>query len=185
MTKGSCLCGAVEFEFGDNITDIGMCHCSKCRKVSGTASNATLMVGTDGFEWISGEDNLLKYAMADGWGTWRCAVCGSPVPRLHPGGGAYWIPAGSLDEDPGRRGRGAYIRRFEIELGRGAGQGSAVRGRLRKQEAEVAGELNGFVARFTTSSGIRTFYCEPRVASEHWGKRYAADASAPNVPRYH
>jgi len=101
VTKGSCLCGAVEFEFGDNITDIGMCHCSKCRKVSGTASNATLMVGTDGFEWISGEDNLLKYAMADGWGTWRCAVCGSPVPRLHPGGGAYWIPAGSLDEDPG------------------------------------------------------------------------------------
>lgn len=101
MTKGSCLCSAVKFEVGDNITDIGMCHCSKCRKVSGTASNATLMVGADGFEWVSGEDNLLKYAMADGWGTWRCAVCGSPVPRLHPGGEAYWIPAGSLDEDPG------------------------------------------------------------------------------------
>ncbi|MFP8870033.1 MAG: GFA family protein [Myxococcota bacterium] len=101
MTKGSCLCGEVQFEIGDNTTDIGMCHCSKCRKVSGTASNATLMVSSDGLRWISGEDSLLKYANADGWGAWRCAVCGSPTPRLHGGGGAYWVPVGLLDGDPG------------------------------------------------------------------------------------
>jgi len=101
MTKGSCLCGAVKFEVGDNTTEIGMCHCSKCRRVSGTASNATLMVGVDGFRWIAGEDTLAKYAMDDGWGVWRCSVCGSPVPRMHSAGQAYWVPAGLLEDDPG------------------------------------------------------------------------------------
>ena len=103
MTRGSCLCGAVQFEIDGKTTDIGMCHCSKCRKVSGTASNATLMASRENFWWVSGEDALMKFAMEDGWGAWRCSVCGSPVPKLHPGGGAYWVPVGLLDSDPGVR----------------------------------------------------------------------------------
>ena len=39
VIRGSCLCRAVQFEIHGKITDIGMCHCSKCRKVSGVASN--------------------------------------------------------------------------------------------------------------------------------------------------
>ncbi len=106
MTRGSCLCREVQFEIDGKTTDIGMCHCSKCRKVSGVASNATLMVPRDGLKWISGESKLTKFELPDGWGPWRCAVCGSPVPKLHPGGGAYWVPAGLLDSDPGVRIRG-------------------------------------------------------------------------------
>lgn len=44
-----------------------MCLCSKCRKVSGVASNANLMVGKDAFEWVSGEPALSKYHRPDGW----------------------------------------------------------------------------------------------------------------------
>jgi len=80
-----------------------MCHCSKCRKVSGTASNANLMIAREGLRWVSGEETLCRFALADGWGVWRCATCGSPAPMLHPGGGAYWVPAGLLDSDPGLR----------------------------------------------------------------------------------
>ncbi|MBW2312620.1 MAG: GFA family protein [Deltaproteobacteria bacterium] len=103
MTRGSCLCGAVVFEIDGETTEIGMCHCSKCRKVSGVASNATLMTSSDNLRWVSGEDHIMKYAMADGWGAWRCTTCGSPLPKLHGGGGAYWVPAGVLDDDPGVR----------------------------------------------------------------------------------
>ncbi len=103
MTRGSCLCGTVRFEVSGKTTEIGMCHCSKCRKVSGVASNAVLIVGRDGLAWLSGEDQIAKFEMADGWGPWRCAVCGSPVPKLHPDRGAYWVPAGLLDADPGVR----------------------------------------------------------------------------------
>lgn len=106
MIRGSCLCGAVQFELHGQTTDIGMCHCSKCRKVSGVASNANLIIPRDGLKWISGESALSKFALPDGWGPWRCATCGSPVPKLHPGGEAYWVPAGLLDSDPGVRVKG-------------------------------------------------------------------------------
>lgn len=101
MVEGSCLCGAVRFAIEGKTTDIGMCHCSKCRKVSGTASNANLMVARGGLSWLAGEGALTKFELPDGWGAWRCATCGSPVPKLHPGGGAWWVPAGLLDSDPG------------------------------------------------------------------------------------
>lgn len=101
MIRGSCLCEAVRFELSGDTTQIGMCHCSKCRKVSGVASNANLMVGRDGLRWIAGESHVTKFALPSGWGVWRCASCGSPVPMLHPGGGAYWVPAGLLDSDAG------------------------------------------------------------------------------------
>ena len=106
MTGGSCLCGETRFELRGWTTDIGMCHCSKCRKVSGVASNAVLIVPRDGLRWVAGEDRIAKFELPDGWGTWRCATCGSPLPKLRPGGGAYWVPAGLLDSDPGVRIKG-------------------------------------------------------------------------------
>ena len=101
--NGSCLCGAMRFRITGKTTPIGMCHCSKCRKVSGVASNANLMVGKDGLEWVSGEESLMKFHLPDGWGIWRCGTCGSPAPMLHPEGGGYFVPAGLLDSDPGLR----------------------------------------------------------------------------------
>jgi hypothetical protein len=103
MIRGSCLCGAIQFEVTGKTTDLGMCHCSKCRKVSGVASNAQLMIGREGLEWVRGEDQVTKFKLPSGWGVWRCSVCGSPVPMLHSGGGAYFVPAGLLDSDPGVR----------------------------------------------------------------------------------
>jgi hypothetical protein len=103
MIEGSCLCKAVRFAIDGKTTEIGMCHCSKCRKVSGTASNAELMAPRDALTWTAGEDRILRFALEDGWGVWRCERCGSPLPKLHPGGGAYWVPAGVLDGDPGVR----------------------------------------------------------------------------------
>lgn len=103
MVRGSCLCGAIRFELTGKTTEIGMCHCSKCRKVSGVASNAELMVARDDLVWLAGEDELEKFQLPSGWRTWFCGKCGSPTPKLHPGGGAYWVPAGLLDSDPGVR----------------------------------------------------------------------------------
>jgi hypothetical protein len=102
MIRGSCLCGGVRFGIR-RTNPIGMCHCSLCRKVSGVASNATFMVGRDDLEWLAGEDLLQTYTRPTGWRTTFCRSCGSPAPNLHPSGGAYWIPAGVLDDDPGVR----------------------------------------------------------------------------------
>ena len=54
MTKGSCLCGAVAFEAGDQI-ELRNCHCSRCRKARGAAFAANLFVPAGAFRWLRGE----------------------------------------------------------------------------------------------------------------------------------
>jgi hypothetical protein len=103
VIRGSCLCGAVRFEYGRSVTQIGMCHCSQCRKVSGVASNATIVVPAAELRWISGEELRQVYAKPSGWRTTFCRSCGSPLPQKLPGAEAYWVPAGLLDDDPGLR----------------------------------------------------------------------------------
>ncbi len=101
MTRGSCLCGEVRFEYTRAVTQVGMCHCSQCRKVSGTASNAVIVVPETDFKWIAGENLRRVYAKPSGWQTTFCGTCGSPLPQTLRGAAAYWVPAGLLDDDPG------------------------------------------------------------------------------------
>ena len=95
--QGRCLCGGVRFEV-EAATPIGMCHCSKCRRVSGVASNAEFMAGRDQLRWLTGEQMVSRFTLPDGWGTAFCSTCGSPLPKLHPSGGAWWVPAGLIDD---------------------------------------------------------------------------------------
>ncbi len=44
MIRGSCLCGGVRFEIARAAGPFELCHCSKCRKVSGSAYRAGLLV---------------------------------------------------------------------------------------------------------------------------------------------
>ena len=101
MIRGSCLCGGVRFEYARAVTQVGMCHCSQCRKVSGTASNAVIVVPATEFKWIAGEELQRVYAKPTGWKSTFCATCGSPLPQSIRGAAAYWVPAGLLDDDPG------------------------------------------------------------------------------------
>jgi len=100
MIRGSCLCGEVQFAYTRAVTQVGMCHCSQCRKVSGTASNAVIVVPETDFEWISGESLRRVFTKPTGWKTTFCGNCGSPVPQTLRGAAAYWVPAGLLDDDP-------------------------------------------------------------------------------------
>jgi len=101
MIRGSCLCGGVRFQYTRAVSQVGMCHCSQCRKVSGTASNAVIVVPETDFEWISGEELRRVFSKPTGWRSTFCASCGSPLPLKIPGSAAWWVPAGLLDDDPG------------------------------------------------------------------------------------
>ncbi len=103
MIQGSCLCGGVRFEISGNVSAIGQCHCSLCRKVSGTASNSALLTARGSLRWTQGEELAQIYTRPTGWTTAFCRVCGSPLPLPHPSGKLFWLPAGLLDDDPGTR----------------------------------------------------------------------------------
>ena len=100
--SGSCLCGAVRYEAAGQVTRFYHCHCSRCRKATGTghATNVFLQ-GT--LKWVSGEDQLASYKPPEArrFTNMFCRNCGGRVPRFIAKAGLVMIPAGSLDEEPG------------------------------------------------------------------------------------
>ena len=100
MLKGSCLCGGISFEIAGPVAGIVRCHCSLCRKSSGTGSIATIVVRAEQLRWLSGEALIRRFERPSGYGTAFCSVCGSPAPDSDAARQAYTVPAGLLDGDP-------------------------------------------------------------------------------------
>jgi hypothetical protein len=99
--KGSCLCGAVKYRVTGEATRFLHCHCSRCRKATGTghASNLFLQPGT--LEWLSGAEQVRSFKVPEAkrFTNAFCATCGGRVPRQPPGADMVIIPAGSLDDE--------------------------------------------------------------------------------------
>ena len=100
---GSCLCGEVSFRITKPYTWFHYCHCGRCRKVSGSAHSANLLVSADQLEWVTGEDQLGRYELpgAKSFSTTFCTRCGSSLPWVTKNGKWVVVPVGALDEDPG------------------------------------------------------------------------------------
>ncbi len=111
MIRGSCLCGGVRYVIDGNVSPIGQCHCSRCRKVSGTASNAVLWTATGSLTWLGGEELIQRFVVPDTnqWTSAFCRLCGSPMPHPDVDGKIYFVPAGTLDDDPGSRGIAVHL----------------------------------------------------------------------------
>lgn len=99
---GSCLCGAVRYEVMGEPARFYHCHCSRCRKATGTGHASNLLVPGDGLRFLSGEDLLAAYKLPESerFTNRFCSRCGGRVPRLVPELGAVIVPAGSLDGEP-------------------------------------------------------------------------------------
>jgi len=103
LFTGACLCGAVAYEARGEATRFLYCHCSRCRRATGTGHASNLFVAAEAFRWLRGEEQLGRYDVpgAKRFHTQFCRVCGSPMPRIAADGSMVVIPAGSLNDDPG------------------------------------------------------------------------------------
>lgn len=100
---GSCLCGNVKYEVNGNLGIFQYCHCSRCRKFTGSAYAANLLVKPEHFRWLQGETQVGRFEPDDTkhLATSFCQTCGSSLPWLAKTGKAVVIPAGTLDKHPG------------------------------------------------------------------------------------
>jgi hypothetical protein len=103
MVSGSCLCGAVRYAIDGRISPIGLCHCSKCRKSTGSAFHAGALCRKTRFRWLAGEDAIREYRTPSGYTTRFCGTCGSLVPMFQDEGEYVVLHAGALEQDPGSR----------------------------------------------------------------------------------
>lgn len=76
--RGSCLCGTIKYEIRGGIGASYLCHCSRCRKATGSAFAASALVATKDFVVLEGEDAMKSFSVK---GVHRvfCAHCGSPI----------------------------------------------------------------------------------------------------------
>ena len=97
--KGSCSCGKVTYRIDGKLHDATSCHCSMCRKASGSQSSAFALLEPDEFSWLSGEDILNFYKSSQDMGAYFCSVCGSTLAGTYKGE-ICWISLGCVDGDP-------------------------------------------------------------------------------------
>lgn len=99
---GGCLCGAVRFEISGRFEAFFLCHCSRCRKDTGSAHAANLFSATAAIRWTAGAPTTFRLP-----GTRHaksfCATCGGALPTEAQGGGPLMVPAGCLDTAPDLR----------------------------------------------------------------------------------
>ena len=100
MMKGSCLCGKVKYEaLGEPIV-FQYCHCSRCRKFTGSAYAPNIIVRPEQFRYVAGEQYVKCFQPQEAkhFATAFCSLCGSSLPWRAKTGRSVVIPAGSLDE---------------------------------------------------------------------------------------
>ena len=104
-SHGSCLCGSIGYRFKGPAYVFQYCHCSRCRKFTGSAHASNIIIAPEQFEWLRGEDQVgrFEHPEAKHFATCFCKKCGSSLPWLSQSGTSVIIPAGTLDEDPGIR----------------------------------------------------------------------------------
>lgn len=108
MLEGSCLCGAVRWGVDGPVTGIECCHCSRCRKATGSAFAPALAARRRDFRWLAGEDRVRVFALPlrerpPPYRRAFCDRCGGPVPLVDPDEPTLELLAGALDGDPGTR----------------------------------------------------------------------------------
>lgn len=79
MYHGSCLCGAIKVELKGTIEDIIHCHCSLCRKNSGTAYATNGFINACEFHVIDPQNKLGTFEFKPGKNRHFCSVCASPI----------------------------------------------------------------------------------------------------------
>lgn len=98
MIKGSCCCGAVQFEIRENPGMMGMCHCSRCRKVG---ASALAFVRSDTFSITTGLDKISTFKAEPPYKYNRCfcSVCGTALGEVLSDLDAFPINANCIDGD--------------------------------------------------------------------------------------
>jgi hypothetical protein len=78
-SRGSCLCGAVQFTALLPSKWMAHCHCTRCQRAHGAAFVTWPGLRADALEVIDAESNLRWHIAGEGGSRGFCGRCGSPM----------------------------------------------------------------------------------------------------------
>ena len=99
---GKCLCGAVRYVAADEFVYAANCHCSNCRRTTGSAFKPFAGIERDKLGLSGGEDSLMIVGDDNGHDA-HCKVCGSLLYSVVRNGMFVHVAMGTLIDDPSIR----------------------------------------------------------------------------------
>ena len=96
---GRCLCGQVEYRLADAFGYALNCHCSNCRRATGSAFKAFAGIERERLSVTCGADDLLVFGQELNHDA-RCAKCGSLLYSVVRDGTFVHVTLGTLTDAP-------------------------------------------------------------------------------------
>ena len=100
---GSCFCGAVRYEVADQFAYAANCHCSDCRRATGSAFKPFAGIERDKLRLTTGAEQVLIFGDPGGNHDVHCRVCGSLLYSVVRGGAFVHVTLGTLIDAPAIR----------------------------------------------------------------------------------
>ena len=100
LLTGKCLCGAVEYQVEDAFEYAMNCHCSNCRRTTGSAFKPIAGIARERMRVLKGDEAVLVYGIPDEAHDVHCATCGSLVYSVVREGAYVHVPMGTLADTP-------------------------------------------------------------------------------------
>ena len=79
MLTGRCLRGSIRFEITGKLGPVIYCHCSMCRRATGSSFATNASVRKENFRILSGHELIKEYESTLGNRRAFCSHCGSPL----------------------------------------------------------------------------------------------------------
>jgi len=102
ILNGECFCRAVRYTVVDAFAYAANCHCSNCRRATGSAFKPFAGIARDKFRVVEGGDNLMIYGEEAGHDA-HCRRCGSLLYSVVREGAFVHVAMGTLVDDPSIR----------------------------------------------------------------------------------
>jgi hypothetical protein len=99
---GACLCRAVRYAVPDDFRYAANCHCSNCRRATGSAFKPFGGIQRDKLTITEGEDQLMIYGDPTNHDV-HCKICGSLLYSVVRDGTHVHVALGTLIDDPAIR----------------------------------------------------------------------------------
>lgn len=100
--SGSCYCGAVRYKVADAFTYALNCHCSQCRRVTGSAFKPFAGIERAKLKLTKGKDHLLIFGEETNHDA-HCKRCGSLLYSIVRDGAYAHVTLGTLIDSPSIR----------------------------------------------------------------------------------
>jgi len=103
LLRGGCYCGSVRYEVADEFRSALNCHCSDCRRSTGSTFKPFAGIEREKLRLVRGSDGLLIFGALEGNHDVHCKTCGTLLFSVLDHGTRLHLTLGSLHDAPSIR----------------------------------------------------------------------------------